>query len=132
LTAVGFNRSSKKPLSYYNSYVKDGFQTEKKLPDQGIDDAFDRATDIQPLFSKIDRPLLVYFSKDDPVLSNPESAIQPAVITKILQQAQTNPQITVFNPKYGAHTGALLDPIFGDLVGTFFAPGMSPPDVRRP
>jgi broad specificity phosphatase PhoE len=113
-------KSRHQPLSYYNAYVKDGFQNDSGVSNRDVDGAFDRATDVGLLLSKVDRPLLVYFSKDDPILSNSESADQPAAITNVLNEGRRNPSVTVFNPTYGAHTGALLDPIFDDLIGSFF------------
>jgi hypothetical protein len=108
-------------LTYYDVYVYEGFQKDTKVSDADVDAAFDRATDLRPTFAAVDRPLLIYFSQDDPVLSNSESADQPAVISDILSAAKTNPNVTVFNPKYSGHTGALMDAAFSKLVFAFFS-----------
>ena len=81
---------------------------------------YDNRTDIRPHLAAIDKPALIYFSQDDPVLSSYDGSGQPPVNTEILEEAQNNSNITVFNPKYGGHIGVLLDPIFEDLIRAFF------------
>ncbi len=85
-----------------------------------LENLYDDITDIKPHLAAIDRPALIYFSQDDPVLSSYDGSGQPPVITEILEEAQNNPNITVFNPKYGGHIGAFLDPIFEALIRAFF------------
>ena len=46
---------------------------------------------------------------------------QPETITDLLRDAARNPVISLFNPKYGGHVGALLDPLFPQLVRDHFS-----------
>jgi hypothetical protein len=107
-------------LSYYNVYVRTGFAMSQKSLPENLDRAFDEATSVDSIYAAIDRPLLIYFSQDDPVLSSHDGSGQPQVITDILARASKNPNIVVFNPRFGAHTGALLDPIFSELFPAVF------------
>ncbi len=128
-------------LSYYNAYVNTGFretlhsalQTEIEayqgkpvnlggmvLPEGELDTLYDKETNIKPALDQIDRPLTIYLSQDDPVLSSYNAGGQPQAITEILKSAGKNPAITVFNPKYGGHIGVFLDPIFEDLIQAVF------------
>jgi len=107
-------------LTYYRAYVELGFQASTGVSDVERDAGFDRATDIRPSLNGVKRPLLIYFSKDDPILSSYEGPYQPAVVTRVLGEASKNPNILVFNPSYGGHTSVVVDPIFPDLVKAFF------------
>lgn len=103
----------KEKLSYRGAYFELGFkQNNEKL--------FDQQTDIQTALYKIKAPTLIYFSQDDPILSAAPGDAQPKIIEEILDFAKAQPNIKVFNPPYGGHTGAVLDPIFQDLLKTFF------------
>lgn len=110
---------AKRP-GYFDAFAKDGFGLGRNLSAAELEQEFDRVTDVRPLHRQVRAPLLIYFSQDDPILSNADRPEQPAAITQILKEAEKNPAITVFNPIYGGHTGAGLDHIFDDLVGTFF------------
>ena len=131
LAAVGFDENMVNGhLSYYNAYINTGFArdmypsvsngTIDARTSQTLGILYDNVTDIRPLLDKIDRQFVIAFSQDDPVLSSWDDSGQPQVITEILEQAETNPHILVFNPRYGAHIGYFLDPIFEELIGTIF------------
>ena len=127
-------------LNYYNVYMNTGLRKDMEFewnewnhlplvderdPPYLIDELntlYDFKINPTDDFHLIDRPLLVYFSQDDPILSNFIGAGQPKIITAILNSAQKNPHITVFNPKYGGHVGSFLDPIFEDLIHAVFCP----------
>ena len=90
--------------------IRSGFGREAAFSTDDLDERFDAATDLGPRFAEIDRPLLVYASQDDPILpETPE-------VKALLEGASRNPSITVLNPRYGGHTGALLDPLFRSLL----------------
>ena len=122
LKAIGVNKDQLNgPFSYYDVYINTGFRNDKSISsNSNIDALYDKATDIRPFLDQITQPFLIYFSQDDPIASSYNNSGQPEVITDILYHAQNNPNIIVFNPKYGAHTGCFLDPIFDELIGTFF------------
>ncbi len=107
-------------LSYYNVYINTGFRNGIVGDYQDINSEYDKATSLLPVFEQLEKKLLIYFSQDDPVLSTFDNSSQPEDITEILNSARRNPHITVFNPRYGAHIGALLDPMFADIIGSFF------------
>ena len=128
LSAVGFEPEDVNgDLSYYNVYVNTGFRNDRTetegLSAEEINHLYSEETAAKPVLAQIDRPVLIYFSQDDPVLSHYEGLGQPEVVTDILHSARQNPNITVFNPKWGGHVGNFLDPIFEDLVHTFFTQG---------
>ena len=128
LLAVGFDPENVNgEFSYYNVYVNTGFrnsltppQIAENLSEDELSALYDSIVSAQPILERIDRPLLIYFSQDDPVLSSYNNFGQPEVITNILNSASQNPNIMVFNPEFGAHIGCFLDPTFEDLVHTFF------------
>lgn len=129
LKAVEFSINQVKgKFGYYNAYINTGLRLyvqrqmvpQEELTREYLDRTYDRLQDIRVFFKDIDRPLLVYFSQDDPILSSYKADGQPEALIEILKQAEKNPNITVFNPKYGAHIGALLDPVFGDLIHSVF------------
>ena len=104
---------------YYQSFVLQGFAHGQSS--SHMDQDYDAATDLHSL-SVIDRPLLIYFSKDDPVLSGSRSQGQPEIITQLLQDLRVKPNIVVFNPEFGGHTGALVDPIFNQILKVVLTP----------
>ena len=115
-------------LSYYNVFVNTGLRNDMFLRGQGLSSSvlaqrFEEILDPVPMLKTIDRPLLIYFSQDDPVLSSYDGSGQPQAVTEILNHARQNPNITVFNPEYGGHTGQFFDPIFEPLLHTFFTNG---------
>jgi len=122
------NQSFRASNSYYETFVQNGFGTDKpRVSTQSpkdymaqINQKFDKATSVAKVASAAARPLFIYFSQDDPVLSSRDGQ-QPDAISSVLSELQGNSKISVFNPKYGAHTGSLLDPIWGDLVTHFFS-----------
>ncbi len=112
-------------LGYYNIYVNTGFRNDRpgitgNLNKEDLGLLYDYELDPRPLLEVIDRPLLIYFSQDDSIISSYDNSGQPEVVTDILNFATKNPNITVFNPKYGGHVGQFFDPIFEDLTHTFF------------
>ncbi len=145
LAFFGFDLSTK--LSYMDVFINTGFRLDlinecldKHIPlhspfdgltlgvcqsriknPNNLETSYDNRTDLKPHLTAIDRPALIYFSQDDPVLSSYDASGQPPVITEILEEAGNNPNITVFNPKYGGHIGIFLDPIFEELIKTFFS-----------
>ena len=130
LLAVGFEpKLINGDYGYYNAYINTGFRYDQSqsfphcstLSSQELGFLYDEETDLRPLLAKIDRPLLIYFSQDDPVLSSWDDSGQPEAITEVLEHAKTNPHIIVFNPKYGGHIGHFLDPIFDELLYTVFS-----------
>ena len=141
LTAVGFNIDNVDgEFNYYNAYINTGYKSAlldkciksslySPIPDcllltinQGyLNYSYDNKTNLTPFLATIDKPFLIYFSQDDPVLSSYDNSGQPKVITEILDDAKNNPYITVFNPQYGGHIGIFLDPIFEELVKSFFS-----------
>ena len=117
-------------FGYYNAYVNTGFRNDLNQrtrvsiqTQQELSTLYDSTVSAQPILKQIDRPLLIYFSQDDPVLASYDNSGQPAGVTAVLDSARQNPNIMVFNPEYGAHTGCFLDPIFEDLIHTFFTQG---------
>jgi|GEM_PF-1445922 len=114
MKATGISASLiKEKLSYREAYFELGF----KQDDENI---FDQQTDITKAFKQIQAPTLIYFSQDDPILSAAPGESQPKTIRDILDFGKAQPHIKVFNPPFGGHTGAVLDPIFQDLLGIFF------------
>ncbi len=97
--------------SFYEAHVLEGFANENPGPSESIDARYDAATDVGALFNQIDAPLFLYSSQDDPVLGD---------VPEVLAQAYANSNVKVFNPKFGAHTGSLLDSIFNELIAKFF------------
>ena len=86
-----------------------------------INNAFDQATSLQKLLPLIEQPLFIYSAKDDLIISFPnETDSLFNFSTEVLESAKNHPRIMVFNPSYGSHIGILLDPIFEELVTTFF------------
>ena len=143
LEAVGFDsRDVRGYLNYYNVYINTGHGVDlmeecreleaadpvdfvfhicfNNTGSDNLEDSYDDATDIKPFLAKIDRPFLIYFSQDDPILSSYDNSGQPEVITEILEDAKNNPNVIVFNPRYGGHIGVFLDPVFEELLMTFF------------
>lgn len=117
VASVGASLSG--PLSHYQAYVRDGFQRETGAPDADLDRAFDAATDLG--FERIDRPLALWFAQDDPILSHADPGQpQPPAVTERLARAEANPAIVVGNPRFGGHTGLLLDPVFAEVLNTLF------------
>ncbi|MDE0518244.1 MAG: hypothetical protein OXH36_01615 [Bdellovibrionales bacterium] len=134
LTAVGFDIDQiKGEFGYYNTYINTGLRnTLKGIPSRMmtkafLDKSYDTLQDANSFLDSVDRPLLIYFSQDDPILSSYDASGQPQAITEILEQAEKNPNITVFNPRYGAHIGAFLDPVFDDLIHSVFIKGENSP-----
>ena len=144
LEAVGVNENMVRgDFGYYSAYINTGFRNDRyptiecpnhvrcsQTPDgkiipyinsQQMGFLYDQETDIRPVLEKIDRPLFIYFSQDDPALSSWDASGQPQTITEILDHAKSNPHIVVFNPQYGGHIGNFLDPIFDELLYTVFS-----------
>ncbi len=123
LSAIGMTVDPQ-VLSYRHVYIDLGMR--KEIPastEAGAVERFDQATDLRPIFAQVRAPMLIYFSKDDPILSNPnERGAQSKGLYRILGEAAQNPHITVFNPPFGGHIGAVLDGIFEELIATFFKP----------
>ncbi len=109
-------------LSYTETYMRSGFQLETGTPSDGLEEAFANATDIRPSFASVRAPLLLEFSQDDPILSASPGSRQPEVIAGILRAAAANPRITVFNPPFGGHAAATLDPSFAEILQNLFTP----------
>ena len=133
LTAVGFDIDKvEDEFGYYNAYIKTGLGRNvlngrpSLMTKEFLDKAYDKLQDPNPFLDSIDRPLLIYFSQDDPILSSYDSSGQPQAITEILERAEKNPNIMVFNPKYGAHIGVFLDPVFDDLIYNTFIQHSAP------
>ena len=137
LTAVGFDIDKVEgEFGYYNAYIRTGLGSvlnrlpfhipSHQLTKEFLDKSYDTLQDANPFLDSIDRPLLIYFSQDDPILSSYDSSGQPQAITEILERAEKNPNITVFNPKYGAHIGVFLDPVFDDLIYNTFIQHSAP------
>ena len=119
---------NKEELSYYNIYVNTGFKNDMptsiigNLSKENLDLLHNYTLDSRPLLEAIDRPLLIYFSQDDTIISSYDNSGQPEVVTAILSFADKKPDITVFNPEYGGHIGHFFDPIFENLLHAFFTP----------
>ena len=128
MEAVGFDENNiNGSLSHYNFYINTGFRqdiTEELGREIGslktLNRLYDEKSNAVPFLDQIEAPFLIYFSKDDPVLSSYDDSGQPRVITRILNRANSNSNIIVFNPKYGAHIGVFFDPIFPELLHIFF------------
>ena len=111
-------------LSHYNFHVNTGFRQTMQADFKNNDELnlyFDEYLNIQPYLEQIKQPFFIHFSQDDPILSSHDNSGQPQVITDVLNAARQNPNIIVSNPVYGAHTAQGLDPIFDELIKTFFA-----------
>ena len=102
-----------KELSYHNIFVqaslKRNWPTHFQQSEESLKTIFDRGTKFTPYLENIDKPFFIYLSQDDPLYTNKEGG-QPRAITKILEQANENPNITVFNPPYGGHMGIFFRP----------------------
>ena len=115
-------------LGYYNVFVLAGAGEENPhVPQKDIDSFYTQKINLKPAFKTISTPFLIYFSKDDPVNSSYTlhgrfDGPMASAITDLLNTAQTNPHIIVFNPKYGGHDGIVLDPIFPRLLQAVFTP----------
>ena len=122
IDAVGISiDTSDNELSYENFYIYNGFKTDNpKIETSFLKEKFIQDTDITHELEHIKAPHLIYFSQDDPILAAKIGEPQDSRIDELLETASQNPNITVFNPKYGAHVGALVDPIFEELVTEFF------------
>ena len=128
MEAVGFDESNiNGPLSHYNFYINTGFRQDitQELGHEidsleTLNELYDENSNAMPYLDQIEAPFLIYFSQDDPVLSSYDDSGQPGIITKILNRADRNSNIIVFNPRYGAHVGMFFDPIFSELLYTFF------------
>lgn len=114
--AVGVDDAS----SYYHVYVERGFQESRRVPDGQRDAGFDAANDIRPTLERLEKPLLIYFSADDPILSTADGKTQAPEISAMLNSARKNPNVVVFNPRFGGHTGATLDRAFPAMIRAFF------------
>ncbi len=111
-----------KHLSYYNTFVEGGFSSTLSAPvasREDLDRLFDKATDLKPSVAAIQKPLLVYFSQDDPLASYKNQAFPPQV-QDMLNTLSDHPHITLFHPQRGGHTGALLDHNLENLIFSFF------------
>ena len=88
-----------------------------------INTSFDQTISLQNVMPLIDKPLFIYSAQDDPIIFFPDES-NPLFYSslEVLETAKTHPYIMVFNPKYGSHAGILLDPVFEELVTTFFQP----------
>ena len=88
-----------------------------------INTSFDQAISLQNMLPLIDKPLFIYSAQDDPIIFFPDES-NPLFHSslEVLETAKNHPHIIAFNPKYGSHAGILLDPIFEELVTTFFQP----------
>ncbi len=122
LSAVGEEATTESRVKpgYYNIYVENSLADEPYKTKEEKDHFYDNMTDMNMFFEQIDRPLLVSFAQDDPLVASYNGGAQPEVLTNILKSAGRNLHITVFNPKYGGHTGLLLDPVFEDLITAVF------------
>ena len=121
-------------LSYYDTFVYKGFQESLPSdvsPEEDLDRLFDEATDLTPSLRAIQAPLFVYFSRDDPFVSynNPSSHTD---ILKVLEVLSENPHITLFHPRFGGHTGALLDSSLEDMIFFFFLSFGKPGQALEP
>lgn len=108
--AVGQSRSG----GYRQTFVVDGLGEGQDRP--GLDAEFRSVSDLSQSLSKIDRHLLIIFAEDDPVLAYPTSAEPSASTQAFLATAELNPAVAVYDLKFGAHCGLLLDPIFYELI----------------
>lgn len=113
LRAVGAS-SERAFRGFYEAHVLEGFAAEN--PGVPAEAGYDAATDVGRLLTEIDAPLFIYSSQDDPVLATAGAGPQAEAVTKVMDQGRVNPAVQIFNPKFGAHTGALLDVIFDDLL----------------
>ena len=149
LSGIDFNKDQLREVGYYHIFVETGFiesltdsdskqvltdshplsykgyeNLELKVPlgsDSGIEKLYRLAT--KPFLRFMDHPILLYLSQDDPILYSQDSSGKlPEVITGFLDEASQNKNIITFHPKYGGHSGILLDPMFENLVSVFFSP----------
>ena len=111
-------------LSYHNTFINNGFKKDQQIT--GVDNTrlntlFDKETDIIPYLVAINSPFFIYFSQDDPfvIYNNHNPSLQQPII-QVLEEADNNPYVTLFNPKFGGHTGALLDASLEHLIFAFF------------
>ena len=106
------------------SSVNQNFSSTQQVPNHSsINAAFDQAISLQNVLPLIDKPLFIYSAQDDPIIFPPDES-NPLFRSslEILETAKNNSHIMVFNPPYGSHVGILLDPIFEELITTFFKP----------
>ncbi len=75
---------------------------------------------VKSVLNSISIPTLLWFADDDPVLATkPDGSVDPRV-KSVISFARQNPNIVVFNPPFGGHTGATLDPEFCNYISVFF------------
>lgn len=75
---------------------------------------------VKKVLNSIQVPALLWFADDDPVLATkPDESVDPRV-KSVIAYARQNPNIVVFNPPFGGHTGATLDPEFCNYISVFF------------
>ena len=74
LKSVGFefSRFPESQLNYHGVYVEKYFRGSASINHYELDRVFDQAMDLRPYLKQIRRPLFIYFSQDDPVLSDPD------------------------------------------------------------
>lgn len=119
---LGESVAANNEMTYLNVFVNLGFG--KDNPSVKKEDWLKRfkiKTNVAPTVEKAVNDLVIIFPQDDPLLSALPGNPQPLAINETIQRLRENPKIIVFNPKYGGHTGALLDrPFWDNLIATFF------------
>ena len=109
---------------FYNEFIQDLADARRAVglnPGPGYLVTFGR--EFMDLFGGllgIEHPALVISGQDDPVLSTGLGQTQPECISRILNRAEPLDRVWIYNPRYGAHTGILLDDVFDPLVAKFF------------
>ena len=93
LEAVGFDPDKVKGLfGYYNVYINTALRDAlsgipRQITKTYLDDTYYRLQNIDSYVDNIDRPLLLYFSQDDPILSTyKRNTDQPQTIISLLDK----------------------------------------------
>ena len=76
-------------------------------------EVFRKRTDLRRALDHIHRPVSLYYAKDDPffgVMPSPD----------LLRSLESHRYIHFMNPKFGAHLGLFVDPIFPSLLKVLF------------
>lgn len=126
IKALGYRVPANEDLSYYQTFLVDGYAHDKGLNPNKAKDAFDQDTDIRKTIARIRQPLLIHSAKDDPNHSNYRGPEQPQAVQEVVDFAKGRANVIMLNPTFGGHVSLILEPNFAELAEQFFGPYTGP------